>query len=113
MYFNNKQLELPTKTLALTEKIQEINKQTDSIEAYKKMMEFLVFGLGEEKTEEILGTTDINEVDCVLMNRLCNLITMSYEQEVAKDQLDYAKKILNDKLFKDIASLGNVMNAKK
>lgn len=64
---NDRSYDLPKKTLAITEaleqtaKVDELNIPTR--EKYRKVLDCVLAILGKEATEEALGYTDLNEVD--------------------------------------------------
>lgn len=102
MYYNDVEFELPKKTMALNKKIDAVNNATTTEKVYISMLEFVSLGLGKEKVEEILGTSDINKVDLLQLTMLYNSIIMEYENIVQKPQLervnDLLKQLQLDKL---------------
>lgn len=64
---NDRSYDLPKKTLAVTEKLDDTAK-VDSLnipvrEKYRKVMDCIVSLIGKEATTEALGSTDLSEVD--------------------------------------------------
>lgn len=94
-YFEGMSYELPVKTMALNDKIEAVNSAKTTGEAYRKMMDFVVSALGKDKVEEMLGTTDIMKVDLTRLNILANAITIGYDEEVAKPQIERANNVAN------------------
>lgn len=105
MRFNNKNYDLPKKTLALNKKIENVNHSKSTSEAYENMMEFVLEGLGEEKVIELLGTSDINEVDLIQLNLLCNQITMAYDETVMNEQISYMENVMKKKGMQSVMEL--------
>ena len=64
---NDRSYDLPKKTLAITEaldqtaKVDELNISTR--EKYRKVLDCIISLLGKEAVAEVLGSTDLNEVD--------------------------------------------------
>ena len=64
---NDRSYDLPKKTLAITEaldqtaKVDELNISTR--EKYRKVLDCIIRLLGKEAVAEVLGSTDLNEVD--------------------------------------------------
>ncbi len=64
---NDRSYDLPKKTLAITEKLDETAK-VDSLnipvrEKYKRVLDCILALIGKEGAEEALGSTDLSEVD--------------------------------------------------
>lgn len=96
MYFNEVEFDLPKKTMALQEKIDGVNNATSTKRAYTNVMDFLIQGLGKEKVEEILETSDLYKVDLVQMMLLYNSIIMEYDNIIRKPQLEKMQDIIKD-----------------
>lgn len=96
MYFNEVEFDLPKKTMALQEKIDGVNNATSTKRAYTNVMDFLIQGLGKEKVEEILETSDLYKVDLVQMMLLYNSIIMEYDNIIQKPQLERMQDIIKD-----------------
>lgn len=96
MYFNEVEFDLPKKTMALQEKIDGVNNATSTKRAYTNVMDFLIQGLGKEKVEELLETSDLYKVDLVQMMLLYNLIIMEYDNIIQKPQLERMQDIIKD-----------------
>lgn len=96
MYFNEVEFDLPKKTMALQEKIDSVNNATSTKRAYTNVMDFLIQGLGKEKVEEILETSDLYKVDLVQMMLLYNSIIMEYDNIIQKPQLERMQDIIKD-----------------
>ena len=96
MYFNEVEFDLPKKTMALQEKIDGVNNATSTKRAYTNVMDFLIQGLGKEKVEEILETSDLYKVDLVQMMLLYNSIIVEYDNIIQKPQLERMQDIIKD-----------------
>ena len=108
--FNNETYELPKRTMALNEKIEAVNKAKTTKEAYTKMMDFVVMGLGKEKVSKLLGTHDINKVDLTELNILANAIIIGFDNKVANQTLNKANELANSDAITNIIAVGNSLD---
>lgn len=109
MYFNEVEFELPKKTMALQKKIDGVNNATSTERAYTNVMEFLTQGLGKEKVEELLETSDLYKVDLVQMMLLYNSIIMEYENIIQKPQLERVQDIIKDMKLDSLVDASKLM----
>lgn len=96
MYFNEVEFELPKKTMALQKKIDGANSATTTERLYINVMDFLNQGLGKEKVEEMLETSDVYKVDLTQMMLLYNSIIMEYDNIIHKPQLERMQDMLKE-----------------
>ena len=109
MYFNEVEFDLPKKTMSLQEKIDGVNNATSTKRAYTNVMDFLIQGLGKEKVEEILETSDLYKVDLVQMMLLYNSIIMEYENIIQKPQLERVQDIIKDMKLDSLVDASKLM----
>lgn len=105
-YFDGQTYELPKKTMALNDKIEAINNAKSTNEAYRKMLDFVVSGLGKEKVIELLGTDNIMDVDLTQLNILANAIVIGYDQLIYDQQIEHANKIAEAPAVRNIIEAG-------
>lgn len=105
-YYNSESHELPKKTMALNDKIEAVNNAKTTSEAYRKMMDFVVCALGEEKTKKLIETTDIMEVDLTELNKLADAIVIGYDQEVNQQRIEQANRVADSKAIKNLIEAG-------
>ena len=105
-YYNGESHELPKKTMALNDKIEAVNNAKTTGEAYRRMLDFVVSGLGEEKVKELIKTTDIMEVDLTELNKLADAIIIGYDQEVNQQRLEQANRVANSNAVKNLIDAG-------
>lgn len=105
-YFDGQSYELPKKTMALNDKIEAINNAKSTNEAYRKMLDFVVSGLGKEKVIELLGTDNIMDVDLTQLNILANAIVIGYDQLIYDQQIEHANKIAEAPAVRNIIEAG-------
>lgn len=105
-YFEGHNYELPKKTMALNDKIEAVNNAKTTNEAYRRMLDFVSYGLGEDKVKELLGTNDIMEMDLTRLNILADAIVIGYDNIVHQQQLEQANKIANSNAIKNVIEMG-------
>lgn len=105
-YFEGNSYELPVKTMALNDKIEAVNNARSTNESYRKMMEFVIAGLGKEKVEDLLGTSDIMKVNLQKLNKLANAIVIGYDLEISEQQLEAANNMANSDAIKKLIDAG-------
>lgn len=117
---NNKTLELPPYTLAVIEKIEKVEKNTNSPSAtlknkVKAMYDFVVEFVGKEETEEAIGI--MQEVDINTLNIAYLSILRAYTkplEDFEMEQHNDSIRALNDtemaKLGETLSKFENIAN---
>lgn len=109
---NDKSYDLPKKNLATMEKLDQALK-VDSIagltlrKKYEKLHTFVKDMVGEENAEEMLGSSNLNEIDLSQLSVIVLQINDAYEKPLN----DYNAERMRDKMgvipFKEISGLAN------
>lgn len=106
--YNGKTYELPKKTMAIVQKEDAMYTKSASLaEQYMKQFEYAYAVLGEENIVEILGSSDVNEVDLSEITLLCNMIDEAYMKKINDQNIKRAEKMLGNKAVSQIISAGN------
>lgn len=105
-YFDGQNHELPKKTMDLNDKIEAINNAKSTNEAYRRMLDFVLSGLGREKVIELLETDNIMEIDLTQLNILANSIIMGYDKAIYYQQMEQANKMAESPAVKNIIEAG-------
>ena len=108
--YNGEEHKLPIKTMSLNDKIEAVNNAKTTKEAYTKMMDFVVAGLGKDKVDELLGTHNVNKVDLTELNILSNAIVNGYDDKVAEKQLERADRVANSDAIDRLIQVGKSIN---
>lgn len=95
-YGNN--VELPTLTLALNEKLNEAAKGGNEEKAQRLRYELLKEILGEEYTAEALNGSNVNEIDLIRLSKVFSEVQMAYTLPIIEDSVKPALKMLEDVL---------------
>ena len=91
---NGSVIELPKLTLALSDRMDEIQGETVNAKRYALQLDFLNDVLGSEYVEAELDGTGVEDVDLVSLNILYAAIVNAYTLPVQQAQLEAARKQL-------------------
>lgn len=91
---NGSVIELPKLTLALSDRMDEIQAETVNAKRYALQLDFLRDVLGSEYVEAELDGTGVDDVDLVSLNILYTAIVNAYTLPVQQAQLEAARKQL-------------------
>ncbi len=116
---NGKSYDLPKKTIAVAESLDEVLKVDSTNLKIRQKMEMLHrFSkniLGEENVKEILGTDELEKVDTSALAVLVLNINEAYEKPVTEYKTDRMREAFNgiptEKLISLTKSMQAVMNA--
>ena len=114
--FDGKQVELPTYTVSLAKKIEELDKVDGDIEfKLNAMYGFIVEVIGEEKTEELIGEFELSDPN--LINILFLDILQEYNRPYDERQIEDATKEIvsvfdNPRVKKAVESLDSLRKLK-
>ena len=118
---NGKSYDLPKKTIAVAESLEEVLKvDSTNLKIRQKMEKLHRFSkdlLGEDNVKEILGTDDLEEVDTSALAMLVLNINEAYEKPVTEYRTDKMREAFNgiptEKLSSLTKSMQTVMNAQE
>ena len=118
---NGKSFDLPKKTIAVAESLEEVLKvDSTNLKIRQKMEKLHRFSkdlLGEDNVKEILGTDDLEEVDTSALAMLVLNINEAYEKPVTEYRTDKMREAFNgiptEKLSSLTKSMQAVMNAQE
>lgn len=91
---NGSVIELPKLTLAMSDRMDEIQAETVNAKRYALQLDFLRDVLGSEYVEAELDGTGVDDVDLVSLNILYTAIVNAYTLPVQQAQLEAARKQL-------------------
>ena len=91
---NGSVIELPKLTLALSDRMDEVQAETVNAKRYALQLDFLNDVLGSEYVEAELDGTSVEDVDLVSLNILYTAIVNAYTLPVQQAQLEAARKQL-------------------
>lgn len=118
---NDRSYDLPKKTLAITEKLDETAK-VDSLnipvrEKYKRVLDCILALIGKEGAEEALGSTDLSEVDLSDVTITFRKIVDAYNKPVQDFVNMSGRGALDSVPIKEMTDLANaatqILNAAK
>lgn len=118
---NDRSYDLPKKTLAITEKLDETAK-VDSLnipvrEKYKRVLDCILALIGQEGAEEALGSTDLSEVDLSDVTITFRKIVDAYNKPVQDFVNMSGRGALDSVPIKEMTDLANaatqILNASK
>ena len=118
---NGKSYDLPKKTIAVAESIEEVLKvDSTNLKIRQKMEKLHRFSkdlLGEDNVKEILGTDDLEEADTSALAMLVLNINEAYEKPVTEYRTDKMREAFNgiptEKLSSLTKSMQTVMNVQE
>ncbi len=118
---NGKSYDLPKKTIAVAESLEEVLKvDSTNLKIRQKMEKLHRFSkdlLGEDNVKEILGTDDLEEADTSALAMLVLNINEAYEKPVTEYRTDKMREAFNgiptEKLSSLTKSMQAVMNAQE
>ena len=118
---NGKSYDLPKKTIAVAESLEEVLKvDSTNLKIRQKMEKLHRFSkdlLGEDNVKEILGTDDLEDVDTSALAMLVLNINEAYEKPVTEYRTDKMREAFNgiptEKLSSLTKSMQAVMNAQE
>ena len=118
---NGKSYDLPKKTIAVAESLEEVLKvDSTNLKIRQKMEKLHRFSkdlLGEDNVKEILGTDDLEEVDTSALAMLVLNINEAYEKPVTEYRTDKMREAFNgiptEKLSSLTKSMQTVMNVQE
>ena len=118
---NGKSYDLPKKTIAVAESLEEVLKvDSTNLKIRQKMEKLHRFSkdlLGEDNVKEILGTDDLEEADTSALAMLVLNINEAYEQPVTEYRTDKMREAFNgiptEKLSSLTKSMQTVMNVQE
>lgn len=111
--FNSRSYALPTKTLAVVQQIDELmtvevgyeKGQIKALDCLTAEYQFIIDTLGADKSAEILGSDDINEIDVSDVSIAVMKILTAYTEKVEKAKLEKQLQSLNDPKMKQAMEL--------
>lgn len=118
---NGKSYDLPKKTIAVAESLEEVLKvDSTNLKIRQKMEKLHRFSkdlLGEDNVKEILGTDDLEEADTSALAMLVLNINEAYEKPVTEYRTDKMREAFNgiptEKLSSLTKSMQTVMNVQE
>ena len=118
---NGKSYDLPKKTIAVAESLEEVLKvDSTNFKIRQKMEKLHRFSkdlLGEDNVKEILGTDDLEEADTSALAMLVLNINEAYEKPVTEYRTDKMREAFNgiptEKLSSLTKSMQTVMNVQE
>ena len=118
---NGKSYDLPKKTIAVAESLEEVLKvDSTHLKIRQKMEKLHRFSkdlLGEDNVKEILGTDDLEEADTSALAMLVLNINEAYEKPVTEYRTDKMREAFNgiptEKLSSLTKSMQTVMNVQE
>ena len=118
---NGKSYDLPKKTIAVAESLEEVLKvDSTNLKIRQKMEKLHRFSkdlLGEDNVKEILGTDDLEEADTSALAILVLNINEAYEKPVTEYRTDKMREAFNgiptEKLSSLTKSMQTVMNVQE
>ena len=118
---NGKSYDLPKKTIAVAESLEEVLKvDSTNLKIRQKMEKLHRFSkdlLGEDNVKEILGTDDLEEADTSALAMLVLNINEAYEKPVTEYRTDKMREPFNgiptEKLSSLTKSMQTVMNVQE
>lgn len=106
--YNGKKYDLPKKTMAITDFEDAMRTPSATLkEAYTKQFDFLKSVLNDENIEEMLGSSDLLDVDVTEVTLLCNMIDDAYNEKIVKQQVDHANKVMSQKAIENTIKFAN------
>ena len=114
---NGKSYDLPKKTIAVAESLEEVLKvDSTNLKIRQKMEKLHRFSkdlLGEDNVKEILGTDDLEEADTSALAMLVLNINEAYEKPVTEYRTDKMREAFNGIPTEKLSSLTKSMQAVK
>ena len=107
MIWENKSYDLAKNTLSIARLIETAENSDTMVEAYNNEMNLVVAALGQEVAEEVLGTTNIEEVDLGTLVMVYNAIIEGYEKRITDMRIAQEEKMINTPVAKGVSKLAN------
>lgn len=106
---NSRSYDLPKKTVAVMEKLDEVLKVDSSKlstrQKFEKLHRFVKEIVGEENAQEMLGTDNLNEMDVSDLTLAILKINDAYERPISDYQTDKMRESIDSIPTEKIASL--------
>ena len=120
MYFDGKEYELTPKTMKVARQIERAEQSETITEAYKAEFDLVKLAIGDEAAREILGTSNLEDIDLNKMVAVYNAIIDGYDAEIRQLQAEKEAEMFNSPAFKalsniarDLRTITAAENAKK
>lgn len=116
VFINNRNYELPKKTLDVVSRLDEVLK-IDSVnglsvrQKYEKLYEFMIFLVGREKVMEMFGSEDLDEVDLSELTIAVQKVADTYDKYVMEYGLEKSMKTLDKIPFQKLTTLTNTVQS--
>ncbi len=107
MLWQNKEYDLAKNTLSLARKIEAAEQAESMTDAYRRQMDVVTEALGYGTVHEILGTTDIEEVDLTDLVLVYNAVITGYEKRIMDMRTTQDEKIFGSPAFRGIGKVAD------
>lgn len=114
MVFKDKEYELAKFTMKSARLIEEAEKASEVNASYRKQYEFVKLAIGTDNVNDILGSSNLDEIDLVELVLLYNEITAGYERRIEAQREEKDAKLANStavKTINDVASSVKVITS--
>ena len=111
LYFNGHEYNMATKTIRIARQIEKTEKSETVTDAYKGEYETLKLALGADVLQDILGTSNFEDVDLNTMVKLYNAMIDGYDAEILEMQRERELQVLNSPAIKAINSVAKDIQA--
>ena len=111
LYFGGHEYNMATKTIRIARQIEKTEKSETVTDAYKGEYETLKLALGADVLQDILGTSNFEDVDLNTMVKLYNAMIDGYDAEILEMQRERELQVLNSPAIKAINSVAKDIQA--
>lgn len=107
--FNGRSYDLPKKTVAVMEKVDDVLK-VDALKGtvrqkFEKLHRFVKDSVGEENAAEMFGSTDLSEIDLSEVTLAVRMIIDAYDKPINDYQMEKNRQKLADLPLDKITSI--------
>lgn len=84
MVYDNREYELAVNTMKIARLIDKAEKSRSMLDAYNNQLSVIKAALGSETAKEVLGTTNIEDVDLTTLVLVYNAVIDGYEARIVE-----------------------------
>lgn len=103
--WEGKEIALEKLTLKLARVIEAAEYAGSVQDAYAKQHDLVKMAIGAAKAKELLGTSNLEDVDLVTLTLLYNEITSGYEKRIADQRQEMDERAINSPTVQAIGDL--------
>lgn len=111
MIFDGREFDLIPKTMKVARQIEKTEQSATITEAYRNEYETLKMTIGTEAVAEILGTSNLEEIDLTKMVAVYNAMIDGYDAPLAELERAKEEEILNSPSLKAIRDVATQIKA--